>query len=60
MKLTTKQLKQIIREELDEMLEGESVAIDHGEKLKLARFISTPNPEQISTALITSRASWKE
>jgi len=51
MKLTTKQLKQIIKEELNEMIGSESIAIDHGEKLKLARFISTPNPEQIGTAL---------
>ena len=51
MKLTTKQLKQIIKEELNEMIESESVSIDHDEKLKLARFISTPNPEQIGTAL---------
>ena len=51
MKLTTKQLRQIIKEELNEMIESESVYIDHDEKLKLARFISTPNPEQIGTAL---------
>ena len=52
MKLTTKQLRQIIKEELNEMIESESVVVDHDEKVRVARFIVLDvMPEKIADGL---------